>query len=66
MDTSSVDVKIRCIKGSLGAYCESERTGDPWSEVERKIRINVLKLKAAKFAILAFAQNKKYLNSIHI
>ena len=66
METPSVDNKIVYIKGRLGSYCQSERTGGPWSEEERKLHINVLELKAAKSAILAFNRNRKHLNSIHI
>ena len=65
MVTASVD-KIGCIKGRLGAYCQGERTGGPWFEEDRKLHINVLELKEAKFAILAFTQNRKHLNCIHI
>jgi len=42
------------------------RTGGPWSDKERDLHINILELKAAKFAILTYTQNKSYLNSIHI
>ena len=33
---------------------------------EKKLHINALELKAAKFLILAFTQNMKHLNSIDI
>ena len=53
----------------VGAYCQGERTEGTLSEEERKLHINVLELKAlkaAKFAIAVFTQNRKHLNSIHI
>ena len=53
-------------KEGWGDYCQGERTGGPWSNKERDSHINILELKAAKFAILTYTQNKNYLNSIPI
>lgn len=53
----------------VGAYCQGERTEGTLSEEERNLHINVLELKAlkaAKFAIVVFTQNRIHLNSIHI
>ena len=60
METPSVHKKIGCIKGRLEGYCQDKMTGFPWSEEERKLHFNVLELKAVKFAILAFTQNRKH------
>ena len=66
VETTPVVNKIRCLKGRMGAYCQGMRTGGPWSDKERDLHINILELKAAKFSILTYTQNKSYLNSIHI
>lgn len=66
MKTPSFDNKIVSISGRLGAYCQDKRTGDLWPVEEKKLHINALELKAAKFLILAFTQNRKHLNSIDI
>ena len=41
-----------------GAYCHDERTGCTLSGEERKLHINVLELKAAKFVVLPFTQKE--------
>ena len=66
METPSVDNKIGCIKRWLGAYCQGEKAGGPWSEEERKLQISVLELKGPQPAILYFTQNTKHLNNIDI
>ena len=37
-----------------GVFCPEQETGDPWSNLEARKRINVLQLKAGNFAILTF------------
>lgn len=53
-------------KRGWGAYCKGERTGGQWSASEQGLHINVLELKAAKLAILAFHKLHSQALSIHI
>ena len=52
-------MKSDASKEGLGAYCQDQRTGGPWSEEDRKLHINALELQAAKFEILAFTHSRK-------
>ena len=49
-----------------GAYCLSHKTGGPWTFLEKKDHINVLELKAAKYAILTFTRMFPSAKSVHI
>ena len=49
-----------------GAACRGHKTGGPWSDQEKQCHINLLELKAAKFAILTFVKLFPKSKSIHI
>ena len=47
-------------------YAKGQTAGGPWSQNERKPYINVLEIKEAKLAIMAFTIAKKKGISIHV
>ena len=49
-----------------GVSCHGLTTGGPWYMEERKSYINVLEVKAAKFAIMSFTLNERDAISVHI
>ena len=49
-----------------GAYCQGQKTGDPWTSQEKKDHINVLELRAVKYAILTFSRLHPKAQAIHI
>ena len=49
-----------------GAYCQGQRTGEPWSKLETKEHINVMELKTVKFAILTFTKIFPQAKTIHL
>ena len=51
---SSVNNSFQCFFKRIGSFCQGHRTGRSWTLLESKCYINVLELKAAKFAILTF------------
>ena len=52
--------KVRCIKDKLGGwFCQKTSVGGVWSQTEQELHINILELRAAKFAILTFCRYKK-------
>ena len=51
-------------KTDWGASCEGVTTRGVWSEQERSLHINVLKLLTVKLALLSFIKNKK-VRAIH-
>ena len=52
--------KVDASTEGWGACCHDERTGCTLSGEERKLHINVLELKAAKFVVLAFTQKERF------
>ena len=46
-------------KTSWGALCQKTSIGGVWSQAEQLLHINILELRAAKFAILTFFRYKK-------
>ena len=49
-----------------GAYCQGQKTADPWTSQEKKDHINVLELRAVKYAILTFSRLHPKAQPIHI
>ena len=49
-----------------GTYCQGQKTGGPWTSQEKKDHINVLELRAVKYAILTFSRLHPKAQSIHI
>ena len=60
--TISVDASLE----GWGAYCPGQKTGGPWTSQEKKDHINVLELRAVKYAILTFSRLHLKGQSIHI
>ena len=60
--TISVDASLE----GWGAYCPGQKTGGPWTSQEKKDHINVLELRAVKYAILTFSRLHPKSQSIHI
>ena len=58
--------KLRCISERMGAACQDQKTGGPWTREEQKEHINFLELKAAKLAIMTFTYLYKNVKSVHI
>ena len=59
---------VRCIKDRLGGGgggCQKTSTGGVWSQAEQTLHINILELRAAKFAILTFCRYVKDL-AVHV
>ena len=50
----------------MGSYCHDQKTGGPWTSQEKKDHINVLELRAVKYAILTFSRLHPKSQSIHI
>ena len=53
------------LEGS-GAFCQGHKTGGQWTLPEKKDHINILELRAAKYAILAFTRLYPTAKTIHI
>ena len=54
--------KVGCIKDKLrGWFCQKTSVGGVWSQTEQALHLNILELRAAKFAILTFCRYKKHL-----
>ena len=49
-----------------GAYFQGQKTGSPWASQEKKDHINVLELRAVKYAILTFSCLYLKVQSKHI
>ena len=49
-----------------GAFCQGHKTGGQWTLPEKKDHINILELKAAKYAILTFTRLYPTARTIHI
>ena len=60
--TISIDASLE----GWGAYCQGQKTGGPWTSQEKKDHINVLELRAVKYAILTFSRLHPKGQSIHI
>ena len=52
---------VRCFHSGLGAACQGLSTGGKWSQQERESHINILELKAAKFAVMIYTQKFPHL-----
>ena len=52
-------------KTDWGAFCQNTSIGGVWSEAEQALHINILELRAGKFAILTFCRYKKDL-AVHV
>ena len=55
----TVEIKIDASKQGWGAVCQEAWTQEVWSEQEKNLHINVLKLKAVTFAVQAFTKDKR-------
>jgi len=49
-----------------GAFCQGQRTGGPWSMIEKKDHINILEMKAAKFALMTFVLRFPRVKAVHL
>ena len=49
-----------------GAFCQGHKTGGQWTLPEKKDHINILELRAAKYAILTFTRLYPTAKTIHI
>ena len=56
----------RCFFGRLGVYCQGQKTGWIWTSQKKNDHINVLELRAVKYAILTFCRLHLKTQSIHI
>ena len=64
----SIDHNFRYLSSRLGAACQGQTTGGPWTAEEQKMKnhINILELKAAKLAILTFIYMHPEVKPIHL
>ena len=56
----------RCFFGRLGVYCQGQKTVWIWTSQKKNDHINVLELRAVKYAILTFCRLHLKTQSIHI
>ena len=63
---TSNNYSIRSMNERLGTYCQGQRTVEPWSNLETKVHISMLKLKAPKFTILPFTEIFPQAQIIHL
>ena len=52
-------------KTGCGTLCQKTMIGGVWSQAEKALHINILELRAAKFAIITFCRYKKDL-AVHV
>ena len=63
---SSVIIAFDASLKGWGAFCQDHRTAVSWTLLESKCFINVLELKATKFAILTFTRMHASVQSVHL
>ena len=66
ISTSSTSYNFGRLHARVGAACQGQTTGGPWTLEEQKNHINILELKAAQLAILTFTYMHPQVHSIHL
>lgn len=57
---------VRCIKEGWEGFCQNASIGGVWSQAKQALHINILELRAAKFAILKFCGGYKKDLAVHV